>query len=270
MSTMPYEIAVKPVAWFFILKQIREQATDTQDAQLTESIRQHGVLQPLGARHDDGRLVWGHRRLRAAIAAGLKEVPTVLLHQEMAEGEYLTLQMLENVQRADLSPYDLWQGCVRLLEANPGWQLKDLAKALSLDPSSVTRLLSPSKCIGAWQNALKSGNVGLSDIYAASKLPESDQAGLLALKLSGATRDQIEAAGRKARTAAAAPSVKVNKVKCVLPSGLQIIVSGDGVSLESSIDALTEAIREMKRAKDLGYTAKTFAAAMKDKARKAG
>jgi len=86
------------------------------------------------------------------------------------------------------------------------------------------------------------------------------------LKLSGASRDAIEQAGRKKR--AGAPSVKASKVKCFLPSGVQVVVSGNGVSLDESIEALNEAIKEMKRARELGYTAKTFAAAMKDKARK--
>ena len=63
---------------------------------------------------------------------------------------------------------------------NPSWQLKDLAEALHLDPSTVTRLLSPSKCIPAVQDALKQGKIGISDCYPISKLPESEQAGLLA------------------------------------------------------------------------------------------
>jgi ParB family chromosome partitioning protein len=63
--------------------------------------------------------------------------------------------------------------------------------------------------------------------------------------------------------------VKVNRLKCILPSGVQIVVSGKSVSLDQSIEALTEAIREMKRAKEQGFTSKTFAAAMKDRAARA-
>jgi hypothetical protein len=49
---------------------------------------------------------------------------------------------------------------------------------------------------------------------------------------------------------------------------VSVVVAGEGVSLDESIEALTEANKEMKRARDLGYTAKTFAAAMKDKSNK--
>ena len=150
---------------------------------------------------------------------------------------------------------------------NPGWQMKDLADFLHVDPSSVTRIVSPSRCTPAWQEALKDGKLGISDCYAASKLPEKDQAGLLALKLSGASRDAIEQAGRKKRNGAK-EAVRIQKVKCILSSGVTVVVSGEGVSLDESIEALGDAIKEMKRARELGYTAKTFAAAMKDKAKK--
>ena len=89
--------------------------------QLNESIALHGVLQPLGVRADKRTLVWGEGRLIAAVAAALKEVPAVILDKAMAEWEYQNLALVENVVRSDLSQFDLWQGCVRLLEANPGW-----------------------------------------------------------------------------------------------------------------------------------------------------
>jgi hypothetical protein len=56
----------------------------------------------------------------------------------------------------------------------------------------------------------------------------------------------------------------------MLLSGVSVVVSGAGVSLDESIEALGEAIKEMKRARDLGYTAKTFAAAMKDRSKAGG
>ena len=70
------------------------------------------------------------------------------------------------------------------MACNPTWQHKDLAQALNLDPSMVTRLLSPLKCIEGVAGALKEEKVGISDCYAASKLPPEEQAGLLSLKLA--------------------------------------------------------------------------------------
>jgi len=132
----------------------------------------------------------------------------------------------------------------------------------------VTRLLSPSKCIEAAQAALCEGKIGISDCYAISKLPADEQAGLLAKKLSGASRDAIEQAGRKQRTAPAA--VKVTRIKAVLPSGVSIVASGEGLSLDDLIESLGEAQREAKKAREQGLDAKTFSAVLRDKARKGG
>jgi ParB/RepB/Spo0J family partition protein len=265
-----HEIAVKALTWFLLADQVRRQATDAADALLTESIRRHGVLQPVGAR-PDGKLVWGHRRLRCATAAGLTDIPTVVLLKAMTEGEFLVLQMLENVQRADLAPHDLWQGCVRLLESNKGWQLKDVARALSLDPSSVTRILSPSKVIPAAVEALKAGRINLGHTYALCKVDDpQEQERLLNLSLAGASRDALEAEARKLRQPLV-PSVRLARVKVALPAGVRLVVSGrEALSLDDLIDSLTEAQKEAKRARDQGMDAKTFAAAMKCKARMGG
>jgi ParB/RepB/Spo0J family partition protein len=266
MSKLTYEILIKSVAWFVILDQIRKQATDAEDTQLVESVRQHGILQPLGARFD-GKLVWGHRRLKAAIAAGLREVPTVVLHKDMTEGEYVTLQMLENVQRADLSPYDLWQGCVRLLETNPGWQLKDCAKALAMEPSNVTRMLSPSKAIPAAVEALRLGQIGLGTVYAITRggSPE-EQERLLKLALAGCGRDALEKETKKSRVVAA-PAVRLSRVAISVAGGARVVVSGAELDLESLIANLQSALDGARRAAKENLDIRTFEKVAKDKAK---
>jgi ParB/RepB/Spo0J family partition protein len=215
----------------------------------------------------DGTLIDGERRWRAADLVGLEMLDVIITDAALTDTEMNVVRLTSFFHREDLTAYEKWNACKQLLELNSGWLAKDLSDNLHIDPSMVTRLLSPSKCIPAWQEVLKEGKVGISDVYAASKLPEAEQAGLLALKLSGASRDTIEQAGRKKRTVDT-PAVKVSRVKCALPSGVQIVVTGKDLSMDASIDALIEAIKEMKRARDLGYTSKTFSAAMRDKAKK--
>lgn len=267
MSKTSYEIAVKAVAWFLVTDQIRRAATTAEDAQLLESVRQHGILQPLGARHD-GTLVWGHRRLRAAIAAGLTEAPTVVLHKEMTEGQYLTLQMLENVQRADLRPFDLWQGCVRLMEANPGWGQKDVARALSLDPSMVTRILSPSRAEPGVVEALRAGKIGLSAVYTITKSDSpAEQGRLLGLHLAGTNRDALEREARKGRSTPGS-SVKLARVVCPLLTGVKVVVSGPEIDLSGLIDALSSAIEAARRASRDSLDVRTAEKVWRDKSRK--
>src|SRR6516165_3457109 len=256
---------VKPLAWFKVNEQVRKFFDETDLRRLGESMRQR-QLQPVLAQ-PDGTLIAGERRYRAAKLVGLPTLEVKIADEMLSPAQVKVWQLCENMQRADLTGYEKWFGCSELMCANPTWQLKDLADALHLDPSMVTRLLSPCRCIPAVQEALKQGKIGISDTYAISKLGESEQAGLLALKLSGASRDQLEQAGRKSRNGGQA-TVRVQRVKCVLPNGVSVVVAGEGVSLDESIEALGEVIKEMKRARDLGYTAKTFAAAKKDKSKR--
>jgi len=80
-----------------------------QDAlhQLADSIRQHGIIQPLVIRRSGDRyqLVAGERRWRAAKLAGLTEVPAVV--QEISDDHLLEITLIENIQREDLNPIEL-------------------------------------------------------------------------------------------------------------------------------------------------------------------
>ena len=77
------------------------------------------------------------------------------------------------------------------MEANTGWGLKDMAKALSYDASALTRIMSPSKCIPAAVDALRDGKIVFAHTYAISKAetPEG-QARLLSLALAGISQEE--------------------------------------------------------------------------------
>lgn len=258
------QLVSKPLNWFKTNPQVRKTFDEADLHRLGESLKVKQLLPVLC--QPDGTLIAGERRYRAAKLVGLPSLEVKIADETLSDSQIRIWQLTENMQRADLSGHEKWLGCAELMCMNPGWALKDLAEHLHLDPSMVTRLLSPSRTSTAWQEALAAGKVGISDCYAASKLTEAaEQAAMLVLKLSGASRDSIEQAGRKSRTGTAT-AVRVQKVRCVLPNGVNVVVSGEGVSLDESIEALGLAIKEMRRAKELGYTAKTFAAAMKDKA----
>ena len=84
--------------------------------QLTESIKQHGILQPLLVRLIDGEkheLVAGERRYRAALEIGLKEVPVVI--RELDDNAAFQLALIENLLREDLNPVEETEGILQLL-----------------------------------------------------------------------------------------------------------------------------------------------------------
>jgi ParB family transcriptional regulator, chromosome partitioning protein len=92
---------------------VRREEQDSLES-LAESLRDHGVLQPLGVARDNGsfRVVYGARRRSAAILAGLPTVPCVLV--EAAPEDRLVRQLVENLQRRDLNDLDQADGLARL------------------------------------------------------------------------------------------------------------------------------------------------------------
>ena len=86
-------------------------------AELAESIRQHGVIQPLTVRKLSSgyyQIIAGERRWRAAKQAGLREVPVVII--EADDRKAMELAMIENLQREDLNPMEAAQGFQALMD----------------------------------------------------------------------------------------------------------------------------------------------------------
>jgi ParB family chromosome partitioning protein len=257
-------VQMKPTGFFKPDPNNPRKCADEKDLDhLGDDLLARGVLVPLLAR-PGGILIDGWRRWLAAQRKGIKELPAIIT--DKPESEIPGIRLATVFHKADLTGAEKWLACSEILASHPGWQMKDLAEFLHLDPSMLTRLVSPSKCIPAWQEALKEGKVGISDCYAASKLPEPEQAGLLALKLGGASRDTLERHARTKR-ATSAPAVRVSKIKCQLGSGVSIVVSGVEMTLDEMIESLLEAAKEAKKARDQGLHVETFQRLMRDRAR---
>src|SRR6202012_5457087 len=86
---------------------------------LTESIRVQGVLQPILVRAhpteaERYQIIAGERRFRAAMQAGLTEIPTIL--RDMDDSDAAVIALVENLQRQDLNPLEEAEGYQRLLD----------------------------------------------------------------------------------------------------------------------------------------------------------
>lgn len=97
-------------------KQPRTQFDDEAISELAQSVAEHGILQPILVRPvgDSYRIVAGERRWRAAMRAGLKEVPVII--KEMTELEAAQLALIENLQRESLNPVEEARGYKRLID----------------------------------------------------------------------------------------------------------------------------------------------------------
>lgn len=120
--------------------------------ELTDSIRQHGIIQPLVVRMAHGRheLIAGERRLRAAQAVGLTQVPVIV--REASDLDVLEMSLIENLQRADLNPIEEAQAYARL--ANEfGMRQEDIAAKVGRSRAAVAnsmRLLDLHPQVQGW------------------------------------------------------------------------------------------------------------------------
>jgi len=108
--------------------------------ELSESIEQYGVLNPLTVRRRNGKyeLIAGERRLRASVLAGLKEVPCIVIDANMEEASLLAL--VENIQRRDLDFIEEAEGISQLIRLF-GMSQEEAAQRLGKSQPSVANKL---------------------------------------------------------------------------------------------------------------------------------
>lgn len=139
--------------------QPRQQFADTKLDELVDSIKEHGIIQPLiVTQSGDGyELIAGERRLRAAKKAGLELVPVVV--RQAGEQEKLEMAVIENIQRENLNPVELGHAYRQLLEEFNLTQ-DEVAKRLGKPRSSVTNTMRMLNLPEEIQLALMDGRIG--------------------------------------------------------------------------------------------------------------
>jgi ParB family chromosome partitioning protein len=155
-------------------RQPRTVFNDQELAELTASIQEHGVIQPLIITHGEApnqfTLIAGERRLMAAKNAGLKTVPAIL--RDSSEQDRLELALIENVQRADLSPLET-AAAYRQLADEFNLSHSAIAKRVSKSRVSVTNTLRLLNLPPSVLEALSSGKISEGHARALLALPNA-------------------------------------------------------------------------------------------------
>ncbi len=144
--------------------------------ELTESIRQHGVQQPLLVRPDPRKpgcyvLVFGERRLRAAIAAKLILVPARV--KSLSDKEALELQVIENDQREDVTDLERAEGYHNLI--SQGYTVKDIAGKINKSESHVYQCLKLLELIPDAKKACHEERMTAGHAVLIARLQPADQ-----------------------------------------------------------------------------------------------
>ena len=259
---MAPKLETRPLSWARSEKTGRTHVDPAQDIALTESIKKYGILQPPGAL-TNGVLVYGHRRVRCGIAAGLTETLFHILPHAMEESEVPVLTLTENIQRQQLTDPEVYLSVKEILRFHPAWQRKDLAGKLSLSPPMVTNILSVDGLIPAAREAFLAGAFGFSTAYEISQGDEAQQHQMLSLKLGGASRGELRQTRRKANNH---ETIKMHKVRVALPGGGSVALTGKELGMAEVVEILAEVLKEAKKAADT-FDVRTWIKMMADKSK---
>jgi ParB family chromosome partitioning protein len=170
------ELARLPVAALRPGKyQPRTRMDEASLAELADSIRARGVIQPIVVRPvDEGRyeILAGERRWRAARIAGLEEVPALI--REVPDEAALGIGLIENIQREDLNPIEEGNGLKRLIEE---FKLthEDVARAVGRSRAAVTNMLRLLELAPSVQEMVQDGKLDMGHARALLSLSRARQ-----------------------------------------------------------------------------------------------
>jgi ParB family transcriptional regulator, chromosome partitioning protein len=198
-------------------------------ARLAASIRDKGQLHPIRVRWDEALDRWiiisGERRYRATRAAGLPNIDCYFHEDGISPSEVLEQQLVENLLREDLKPLEEARAFSALMELN-AWTGKQVAEALRLSPSRVSRALALLALPESLQQRIEAGELGKTAAYELTKLDNEESRERLA--------DQVAEHGFTHEQAARAVRQRKGKKKRVQNALSQSFLSENGVKVTVS------------------------------------
>lgn len=150
--------------------------------ELSESIKQYGVLQPLLVQKKDNyyEIIAGERRWRAAKLAGVKEVPVVI--KDYSSQEVMEIALIENIQREDLNPIEEAKAYQRLIK---DYRLKqdEVAEKVSKSRAAITNSLRLLKLDERVQDMVMEGKISSGHARTIISIEDKDKQYMIAQKI---------------------------------------------------------------------------------------
>jgi ParB family transcriptional regulator, chromosome partitioning protein len=143
-------------------------------AELVDSIKEHGIIQPLIVTKSGSgwQLIAGERRLRSAKLAGIDKVPAIV--REMSEQKKMEVALIENLQRKNLNPLETALAYQKLVDEFNLTQ-EQLSKRVGKSRSSVANTLRLMTVIDEVKQAIQEGKISEGHARVLAGLPEKDQ-----------------------------------------------------------------------------------------------
>jgi len=218
---------------------------------LALSIREKGQLSPIRVRWSDALEKWiiisGERRWRATQRAGLTEIDCYFDEADLTHSEILEQQLIENCLREDLQPIEEAEAFASLMKLN-GWTGKQVAEALRVHPSRVSRALALLKLPEEIQEQVTTGLISSRSAYEISKLPNAEtQAALAAKAAKGELSSSQAASAVRQRQGKTKPAPRTTNQTFFGENGWKVVVTGPTKGTYFEIEqALTLALEEVR------------------------
>ena len=231
--------------------QPRAEFTEEALDRLAQSIRDKGQLSPIRVRWSENAGKWtivaGERRWRATKRADLATIDCFFHEEPLSESQVLEEQLIENCLREDLQPMEEAKAFEKLMTLNK-WNSKQLAKAVRLHPSKVSRTLSLLRLPNDIQLDVAAGRIPARVAYEISKLNDPTSQRKLAARASSGRLTHRQAAGAvRQRRGKRKVKPRSTKQTFFTEGGWEIIVSANKRGTYHEIEeALIEALEEVR------------------------
>ncbi|HEU5020109.1 MAG TPA: ParB/RepB/Spo0J family partition protein [Pseudolabrys sp.] len=213
--------------------------TDAELNELTSSIKEHGIIQPIVVRVGDDNgfeIIAGERRWRAAQRAGLHDVPIAIV--EATDAQSLELAIVENVQRADLNALEEAAGYVALME-QCGRTQEQVAQIVGKSRPHVANTMRLLKLDPPVQHFVRSGKLSAGHARVLVGVPDAEQIAWHAMEREMSVRELEEFVREdRARHAIGAPDVTRSRAKPVKDADTRALEKrlSDALGLAVAID----------------------------------
>jgi ParB family transcriptional regulator, chromosome partitioning protein len=235
--------------------QPRKEFDEESLAQLADSMKSRGQLQPIRVRWDEAAdrylVVVGERRFRAALMAGMESIACVVVSGNPTPEDLLEDQLVENALREDLKPIEQARAYQALLAARSLSQ-RQLAERLQIGHASIARALALLELPPTIQEEVDEGKIAPNTAYELTKVDDPALQESLARDAAQGRlkRDEVQELTRKPRKRKAAPKAKAGRKvtsRMLRTSAGRVTVElRKGEGLDAILAAAEEAVEQLR------------------------
>lgn len=162
--------------------QPRKEFDEKSLSEFAESIKEHGVIQPIIVKKSikGYELIAGERRTRASKIAGKETIPAII--REMSDQDMMEIALIENIQREDLNPIEEAEAFAKIIEANNLTQ-EEVAHKFGKSRSYITNILGLITLPEKTKKYVQEGKITMGHARVLSKLSDSEQIDNLAYQI---------------------------------------------------------------------------------------